>query len=407
MGSVAQGINKVTSIKKQVALGTAASGAGGTVLSRRTSVFSAPRDTYESDVIVQHQQSTGVSLGLRKPVGKVDSLLSTETFKLLFAAMLRKDYVAGATTTALTNVTAASTGGATGTYTRAAGSYLTDGFKVGDVIRWTGWTTTGTPNNSRNFFLTGVTALVLTGTHLEGTAVGAKAAGDSVTGVVKGKKTMAPATGQTNDYFTVEEFYNDKTLSETFTDARVNKIDVGVPASGNCTFAADFLALLRTPTGAQVLTTPTEATFREMGAVNGKVYVNGVAQAICTGLQFSVDGNGSLDGPVVGSNSAPDISRGRIKVSGQFTAYFDTTTLQALFEAETVISIAIVVTEDQTATSAFQVFTFGKLKLTNDAPDDGEKGIMRTYPWTAEYNDAGGAALEWDATIMTTQDSQL
>ena len=51
-------------------------------------------------------------------------------------------------------------------------------------------------------------------------------------------------------------------------------------------------------------------------------------------------------------------------------------------------------------------FTMGRIKLTGDAPDDGEKSILRTYPFTAELNSAGGAALAWDQTIITIQDSQ-
>ena len=405
--TVAQGINKVTSIKKQAALGTPGAGAGGSVLSRRTSVFSAERDTFESDVIVTHQQSTGVSYGMKKASGKLDSLLSTETFQLLLAAILRKDFAAGATTGALTNVTAATTGGATGTYTRAVGDFLTSGFKVGDVIRWTGWATTGTPNNSRNFLLTGVTALVLTGLHLDGTAVGAKAAGDSVTGVVQGKKTFAPSSAHTNDYFTVEEWYADLVKSETFTDARVNSVSVNLPASGNATFSADFLALGRTLGAAQVLTTPTEPAFREMSATNGKLYVNGAAVGDCTGVQLTINAGGAVDGPVLGSNNGIDVSRGRIKVTGSFSALFDSTTLQTLYDTEASVSLMAVITDDETATSAFMAFTLGAIKLTGDAPDDGEKSITRSYPFTAEYNAAGGTSLAWDKTIMTVQDSQL
>jgi len=42
------------------------------------------------------------------------------------------------------------------------------------------------------------------------------------------------------------------------------------------------------------------------------------------------------------------------------------------------------------------------LKLEIDALE-----IVRTYPFVAEWNDAGGAALALDQTIATVQDSQL
>ena len=403
--TTAQGINKITSIKKQTALGAAASGAGGSVLTRNTAVFSAPRDSYESAVITTHQQSTGIAYGMKKPAGKLDSLLSNQTYELLFAAILRKDFVATSAYAAGIDVTAQA---ASPQFVDASGGFLTAGLKVGDVVRWTGFAgSPGTDNNSKNFWITALTATNMTGVFLNGTAVAADAAGDSVTCTVVGKKTRAPTTAHTNDYFTVEEFYTDLVKSETYTDARVTNIAVGLPASGNATFSADFLALGRTLGVAQVLTSPTEPTFREMAAVNGKIYVNGAALGDCTGVQFTIDGSGAVDGPVIGSNSGIDVSRGRIKVSGSFSALFDATTIQALYDAETTVSLMTVVTEDETATSACLAFTLGAIKLTDDAPDDGEKAITRTYPFTAEYNSAGGAALAWDQTILTVQDTQL
>lgn len=403
--TTAQGINKITSIKKQSALGVAASGAGGSVLSRRTSVFSAERDTYESDVITTHQQSTGVSYGMKKASGKIDSLLSTETFQLLFAAILRKDFVATSAYSAGIDVTAQA---AAPQFADASGGFLTAGLKVGDVVRWTGFAgSPGTNNNAKNFWITALTATNMTGVFLNGDAVSADAAGDTVTCTVVGKKTQAPASAHTNDFFTVEEWYSDLSKSESFTDARVNAIAVNLPASGNATFSADFLALERTLAAAQALTGPTEPAFREMAAVNGKLYVNGVAVGDCTGIQFSINAGGAVEGPVLGSNTGIDISRGRIKVSGTFSALFDSTTLQTLYDTETTVSLMSVITDDETATSAFMAFTLGAIKLTGDAPDDGEKAITRSYPFTAEYNSAGGAALAWDKTILSVQDSQL
>lgn len=404
--AVAQSINKTVAIIKQAGLGVPGAGAGATVLTRSSAVFQAPSDTFESNVITTHQQSTGVALGLKKPTGKVDSLLSTETFKLLIAGMMRKDFVAGATTGALTNVTAAITTGASGTFTRAAGSFLTDGFKVGDVVRWVGWTTTGVPNNNHNFVISALTATVMTGTMIDNVAVGAKAAGDSVTCSFQGKKTFAPVTAQTNDYFTIEEWHSGLVRSELFTDAKPSNLAFGWPASGNSTFSADMVALARARSGARVLTAPTEPPFREMTAVNGKLFVASTGVTNLTGVQWTVADSAAHGAPVIGANAAGDVVRSTIKVSGQFTAKFDSITIQDLYEANNPINLFGVIAEDGTPTSAFMAFSMGKLRLTNDAPDDGLE-IVRTYPFTAEWNDLGGAALAFDQTILTMQDSQL
>jgi hypothetical protein len=42
----------------------------------------------------------------------------------------------------------------------------------------------------------------------------------------------------------------------------------------------------------------------------------------------------------------------------------------------------------------------------SDTPDDGEKTIVRSYAFTAEYNGSGGAALALDQTILSIQDTQ-
>lgn len=402
--TVAQGTRKQLIYKKQTALGTAASGSGGQLLRRRTSVFSAMRDTFEADEIVTHQQSTGVTYGMKKVPGKIDGLLSPDTYADLFQSLLRADFAAVSAYNAGTDVTAAATAPQ---FVDASGGFLTAGLKVGDVVRWTGFAGGSAPNNnSKNFLITALTATDMTGVFLNGDAVVADAAGDDTTVTVVGKKSKVPLTSHTNDYYTFEEFYADLTKSETFTDCQIAQADVGLPATGNATVAFDIKGLGRTLGNSQVLTSPTaETTTPVLTAVNGKVYVQGAAVGNCTGAQLTITGSFGDPDAVLGSNNGIDNNRGKIKVSGQFTGLFDSTTIQAFYDAETPVSLILVVTNDDTATSKFVTFTMGRIKITGDAPDDGEKNIVRTYPFTAEINSAGGAALAWDQTIITIQDS--
>lgn len=409
LGANAEGIRKQTTIGKQVALGTPLVGAGGQILRRETSVFALTKATYEATEIVSHQQSTGSRHGVQATNGKLTTLLSAATYKLLWATALRKDFVIGVNSTALVNVTAATTGGATGTYTRAAGSFLTDGFKIGDVIRWTGWATTGVPNNSRNFVITALTATVMTGRHIDGppaTAVGAKAAGDSVTATVVGKKTLVPLTGHTDDFFTIEEWYPDISQSELFTDCKLQQAAIDIPASGNSKTVFDFIGLGRTPAAAQSFAAPAvETTGGIMASINGLLILNGAVVANVTGMNMTIVEGLTPDGPVVGSNFSPDISKSRVRITGQFTAFFADGVLPALFANETVTNLIIVLSADSTATSDILGFSLGRIKLGGDTPDDGEKAIVRTFPFVAEINIAGGAALASDQTIMSIQDS--
>lgn len=403
---VARGINKQTTYKKQTGLGVLASGAGGQILRRRTSVFKLARDTFESDEIVSHQQSTGSQFGMQQSTGKIEGLLSPGTYKDFMSTGLRAAFITGVNTGALVNV--ASNAGAPGNFTRAAGSFLTDGFKVWDIVRWTGWTTTAVTDNSRNFLITSLTATVMTGFFLDGTAIPTKVAGDSVTGTVVGKKCVAASSAQTNDFFTFEEWYSDIAKSEQFPDCKLDQMAFNCPGSGNVGVTLDFKGLKRNLNAAQQFTTPTVETSTQIEtASNGAVIVNGTQYFVLTGCQFTMSESADVDGPVIGSDTGPDISVGRIRVSGQFTGYYADQVLMTLFQNEVGGSpFYLCITTDQTATSDFVAFRMTRVKVHSDDPDDGEKGISRTYQFTAEIDLNGGAGLADDKAIMVIQDSQ-
>lgn len=402
--SVAQGINKITVIKAQTGLGVPAAGSGGQVLRRKTSIGKRTRATYVNDEIVQHQQSTGVNLGTASTDWAFDGLLSPGTYATPLAALLRKVFTAGAASTGL-SLTIAGVGPYT--VTRAAGSFLTDGVKIGDMVRITAGTFVNPVNRDNNIVVTALTDLVLTGLTLNGSTLVAEGpiAASAVT--VIGKKTMAPLIGHTDTLLTVEEWYNDLGRSELFPDLRISQADLGLPASGNATIKLASMGLgVRTRGSAQVLTTPTAATATPvLTAVRGVVLANGVAQGGVTGITMTIKGNLTAIGPVVGSNFNPDMSRGRIEVSGQFTALFDSPALGLLYDGETVTSLVAVMAADTTNGADFVAINLSALKLTDDAPDDGEKAVIRTYPFTAQLNANGGPALASDKTIITIQDS--
>jgi len=401
--AVAQGINKKTVYKKQTGLGSAATGSGGQIVRRTSSVFQAPPDTYESNEIVSHQQGTGVGIGVVKPAGKIDGLLSPGTYSALLASLLRKDMTAGVSATGMTIAVAAS--GQNWTLTRSAGSFLTDGFKNGDVGRLTAGTFNAA-NSQKNLLIISVTALALTVKPLNGVALVAESGITGATFAVTGKKSLVPLTAHTNDYYTFEEWYPDLTRSEIYNDQQIAQAALNLPATGNATISLDTVGRTRTLGSAQVLTSPNaETTTDILTAVNGVVLVGGTPVANVTGAQITINGNTAHSDAVVGSNVVDDMQRGRVTVSGSFTAKFDSVTLQTVFEGRSTTSLVLAVTEDATANADFVVINIPMLKMTGDTPDDGEKAIIRTYPFTAQINSAGGAALATDQTIISIQDS--
>ena len=400
MPTIASGILKTVAFKKQTALGSAASGSGGSELRRVTSQFSAPVDTFESNEIQKHHMSTGVSIGLHRVVGAVNGELSADTYSELIASILEKDMTTGVNSTALT----LTYGGTAGAWTaaRASGSFLTDGFKIGDIIRASGGSVSA--NNSRNFLITAVVALTITFIAIDGATV-TSGSSTTTTLTVTGKKSYTPTSSHTKDYYTFEEYYSDITKSETFLDCRIGQVDVSLPATGNATIAINAVGLSRATATSQVLTSPAATTTGIMNATNGVILINGTRQTVATGINFTVTNGAENAGAVIGSDFGQDVTTGRVRVSGTFTAQFDSTTIRDLYAAETAVSISVVLFADNTATSDFVAFTIPKVKLTNDSADDGEKAIIRTYPFTAEYNSTGGTGVSSEQTIISYQDS--
>lgn len=400
--TIASGIKKTTSFKKQTALGTAASGSGGKEFRRTTTAFNADRDMYESSEIVSHHMSTGSAYGLQKADGTGNIELSPGTYADLMAGLLERDFAATSAISSLSLTIAAS--GSDYTITRAAGDFLTGGIKTGMVIRLTGGSLSSN-NVSKNIWVRAVTATVITGRVLNGTAMTAEGPIASCTVTPYGKNTYTPTTGHTTDYFTVEDWYSDLSKSELFTDMKVGNMSLNMPASGMVTGSFGFVGLGRTVAGSQVLTTPTTTTTGTVAAINGFIQINGTVQGALVGFTLNVDKSAENAGAVIGSNVGADVNTGRIKVTGTVTAQFDSTTLRDLVIAETVVPIDIVTTVNETDTSDFIGFTLPSVKLTSDAADDGEKSIVRTYNFIGEYYGSGGASLARNATILQVYDS--
>lgn len=401
---IASGILKQTSWKRQTGLGVPATGTLGKTARRTSSVFKADRDTFESNEIVSHHQSTGVTYGLQKADGKIDGLISSGTYADFMASILERDFTVVTPGAAAAATTVAFVSGFTYTITRGAGSFITDGLKEGNIIRITG-AGINAANINKNLLIITVVPLVCTVLVLNSSAMVAEGPIATYVLTVVGKKTFAPISAHTKDYYTIEEWYSDLSRSETFIDMRVSSMAISLPATGNATISTDFVGLSRVLGAAQILTAPATTVTSIMGAANGDIVVNGVPQTNITTVSINIANSAANAGAVIGSNVGFDVTTGRIKVSGSFTALFDSATIQLLYNAETNIDLNMILAGDETATSDFLCIMIPRLKMTGDAPDDGEKAIARTYPFTAEYNATGGATTAYEQSIMSFQDS--
>jgi Phage tail tube protein len=398
--TIAAGINKTVVVKKESSWGVAPGATGAQVMRRVESNLDLQKATYQSNEIRPDGQTADFRHGVQSVAGNIKGELSVGTYNDFFAAALRKDFPTAATTGAI--IVLAVTG--TGTeYTRSSGDFISDGFKLGDVVEATGFTETN--NTSHRGLVTSLTTTVMTIVTLDGVVLTDEAEGDSVTIVVVGKKTFAATTSHTDDSFAIEHWFSDISQDELFLGLKPQSIAVGLPPSGMATVDVAFMGKSVTTDTSAYYTTPTAAgSDSVLSAVNGLVYVGGVAVALITGMDFTITTGLSAE-PVVGSNVHPAIFRGRVLVEGNMTVYFEDATFRDYFINETEVSIYCVFKGDSTKNTPFTSFVMPRVKVGGSGKDDGEKGLVQSVPFTALLNTAGGASVNTEETTISIQDS--
>lgn len=399
--ATANGIDSLLILSKQTAEGTKAAAGTGQIYPRITATFDTDADKYSSNEIDPSQQQGDTRLGNFRTSGTLNGEASCGTYALLMAALLRRDFTAGGTTSAQTTI-AATTGG----LTRSAGSWLTDGFDAGMVVRVTGFVAPATANNSRNFFVTSVTATNLNGQFMDGTPMVAKVAGDSVTVTATGKRTFTPLTGHTNDWFTAEIQETKIGVNRVFVDQQPSKYDLSVQPNGMTTANFSFMGKQELPNSATAyFTAPTVAPANgKFSGATAVLSVNGIPSQICTGMSLSVDGQVKLDA-VIGSKYTTAASRGKVMGSGQFTVLLQDATFLDYFKAETEVPLAYAMADSNAPLANVMAFAAGRIKITSAKVDDGEKNKIVTCAFDIlRYK---GIDPQFENTTLSVQDTTL
>ncbi len=401
----ASGVYKQVAIKEETTYGVLPTVATGAQLLRRVDAsFNLTKDSYESSEIRADLQTADFRHGVRRVAGTLNGELSPGSYAPYLAAVLKREF---ASVTSVTGASVTVAGTAPNyTITRAAGSFLTDGIKVGQVVRLSAGTFNAA-NLNKNLFVTAVTALALTVLVLNGSTLVAEGPIASATVSVPGKTSYIPLTGHTDKSFSIEEWYADIARSETFSGCKFSKASIQLPPTGMSSIGLDVVGKDhgQTPSSTRYFTSPVAASSSGVFAsVNGVLRVGGQTLASVTGLNFDIEAMFSGD-PVVGANTVPTQFAGRVKVSGQFTAYFEDGVLPAAFFAESELGLQVALTASNDANSEFMSFSMSRVKLGGADKNDSDGGVVRTYSFTALLNTAGGAGTANEASTIAIQDS--
>ena len=412
---IASGLFKQVAYKIETAYGVAPGQSGGQLWRRVESTLDLTKDTYESNEKRTDFQVADFRHGVRRTAGKLSGELSAKTYADAFGILLKRDFAAVA---ALSGVGITIGAAVNGVYpiSRTAGSWLTDGAKVGDIIRLT----TGTLNAlniNKNIQITDITsATIVQGVAVNGSALFPEGPITGCGVVWPGKKTFVPLSGHTDKSIAIEHWYPDMspTQSELFLGNKLGKCSVQLPPTGMATVSFDVMGqdLADTAadrggiaTTAQYFTSPTaQTTTATLAAVNGLLRAAGQTYATITGLSFDIDASYAGD-PVVGNNVVPQLFPGKLKATGQFTAYFDSVTLRDAFVNETEIDLAAVFTADNSAASDFVAFVMPRIKVGSANKDDSDNGLTQTFSFQALLNVNGGAGIKTEKTTISIQDS--
>lgn len=403
--AIAKGASKLLILKRQAGKGTLADGSsGGQIMRRETSTFDNAKESYTTESEqTSRKQLTSSRHGPVTVNGSLTGLFSPGTYADAFAALMMREWTLVPALTGLT-ITVAGTG-PTYTFTRSAGSWLTDGAKIGRVWRPTAGLAVG---SRRNYLIVGVTATVLTVMPLNRKAPVIEAAVAAVAGSFPGGITFIPETGHTDIYYTAEEWFPEVPRSQRNRDVKVGAATVRMPGSGNAGVDFTFIGLEQTKAATRYFTAPAaETTTGVMVAASGALIVNGVRRGTITDLSMTIDARAAVADAVVGDTIRPDVFTGKVMVSGSFTAYYDSADIPDLYDDEVDTSIVSALAAGSEDLADFNTFSLHKVKLNTSTPDDVETGLKRTYSFVAVYNSGGGAALATNATTLEMQDSAV
>lgn len=323
-------------------------GATGARYARRVSSSITPaRSSFTSNEIRPDRQVATMRLGGESWQGAIQGeFCPADWFELL------RGFCRGADIAAIsdsnTEFTSAAFDNAAATVTFAGGNAVTEGYRVGDVIRFTNLTEAA--NNNVNFMITSIDG--------PGRVLGiwprpVTMTADTAFNVTRpGKKVLVPTSGHTERLFAFEHNHVLNDASDLFCEGRVSGFEIGLPAEGIATISVSAVGRgtnVKTGVNAPYFTSVTAAgTLGALTASAGFLRAGGTVEAVLESLTIS--GQMQAEAPRVAfTRYAPDIVLGRAVVTGSFTALFNDYTHVNRFINETEYAVQCYLPSDNAA----------------------------------------------------------
>lgn len=407
--------NGYCAFKVQSALGSQASGASAEIF-RTTGTGGGGKFTKaatESNEVRRDGMRSRGRHGTYKTQGSEGGQLALGAYDTVLQALMRGTYSAAdlaITEASVLGGSAAATSITTTTSTivAAAGSWITQGLRVGDVVRLTGHSTAA--NNSKDLRITGLTALTIT---VAETLVLNATPDTAFTVTRPGRVLINPAAGSlVKRYYTWEEHELDIDSSSVYTDVVFGNGKVSMATDGIIMFDAGWWGTGQFTTlsgaSAPLFTSPTENTAAAMSVVDATIRLgtSDLVELSSFDLTFDIAANAPS---VFGSGAikySPDVFTGQMGINLNLTMLRKDLAYVANHVNEDVLSLQILAVENESEPKDFISFYVPNFTLGDVARSGLKKeggGMTQTIQIPVALvgkDDTGGA---FDATMLKIQ----
>lgn len=396
--------NGYIAFKAQSAKGSIASGGSGFVLrSAGGPGGKLTKNVYGSNEVRRDGMRSRGRHGQRRTAGTYLVEVSLDNMDSLYEAVFQGTWANVLTVTEATSGGPASITTTTSTIVGNTGSWITVGFRVGDVVRLTGFATSA--NNSKNLRITGLTATVMTVAE----TLTLDAAPDSSFTITRpGQKLICPAAGAAvKTYFTVEEYDGDLDKTEVFYDVIFHslKFTMAPDAIMICEVGWTGTGAMTPLTGASAptFTSPTESTGVPLACVDATVRYSSTDFVDLTSWDLMID-RGAAVPSVVGSVYSPDVFTGNMAVGMNFGMLRSDYTKMDDFIAETALTFHVLAVENESEPKDFislfvPNFTLGGVDKSALSKEAGPRTQTIAIPSDLVGIDTTGTATGYDSTM--------
>jgi hypothetical protein len=340
--------------------------------------------------------------GQRMTSGTYTVEVSLDNMDALYEAVFQGTWATALVVTEATSGGPTSITTTTSTIVGNSGSWITVGFRVGDVVRLTNFATTA--NNSKNLRITGLTATVMT---VAETLTLDASADTSFTITRPGQKLICPAAGAAvKTYFTVEEYDADLDKTEIFSDVIFHSVKFSMQPDAIvvCEIGWTGTGAMSTASAgsAPTFTSPTESTGVPLACVDATLRYGSADVADLTSWDLTID-RGAVAPKVVGSIYAPDVFTGNMAVSMNMAMLRSDYTKMDDFLAETALTFSVLAVENESEPKDFLSlfvpnFTLGGVDKSPLSKEAGPRTQSIVIPTDLVGLDTQGGAF--DATMV-------